>query len=135
MYDPQGRASSNEKGLGFNLNAYTSSGQVPVLITVLSEEEGNPELRMSLDDRLSSLADELPQHNITFSQVQRFGIYLSLSLSLSLSLCVCVCVCVCACACACVYVCVCVLEHKLAGRIVFNYQICTYPHVSYDSVS
>ena len=63
----------------------TSSGQVPVLITVLSDEEGSLELRMSLDDRLSSLADELPQLNISFSQVQRFGIFV----------CVCVCVCVC----------------------------------------
>ena len=51
----------------------TSSGQVPVLITVLSDEGGSPELRMSLDDQLSSLADELPQLNISFSQVQRFG--------------------------------------------------------------
>jgi len=71
-----------------NSNAFfffcTSSGQVPVLITVLSDEEGSLQLRMSLDDRLSSVADELPQFNISFSQVQRFGIFV----------CVCVFVCV-----------------------------------------
>ena len=54
---------------------YARSGQVPVLITVLSDEGGSPELKMSLNDQLSSLADELPQLNISFSQVQRFSIW------------------------------------------------------------
>jgi len=63
----------------------TSSGQVPVLITVLSDEEGSLELRMSLDDRLSSLADELPQLNISFSQLQRFGVFVCVCMFVRMS--------------------------------------------------
>ena len=47
-----------------------------MLITVLSEEGGSSELLQKLRERLIIITEELPELNLTFSAVMRFGEFL-----------------------------------------------------------
>ena len=52
----------------------TSSSEIPVLVTVLSEAGGSNELREELNKALVTLIEEeLQELNISFSEMQRFG--------------------------------------------------------------